>query len=216
MEGGGFEPPKLSRQIYSLIPLATREPLRKAAHCPDGANPCQPVSSNKIINLQACATAATSPRQRPGIEHFLAAPTPLRQAMPVNWESVFLKIPSSGQRAPEQGVKYRVSGSKSEGNGAGERNRTPDRLITSQLLYLLSYASNSLTSSLASMPAHRAFTTHQSRHPVGPRIAVAIRPTELRQRRECRAPSNRPTARILCEVYPSVQARLLLCESAPA
>ena len=28
-----------------------------------------------------------------------------------------------------------------EENGAGERNRTPDRLITSQLLYLLSYAS---------------------------------------------------------------------------
>lgn len=27
------------------------------------------------------------------------------------------------------------------GNGAGERNRTPDRLITNQLLYLLSYAS---------------------------------------------------------------------------
>jgi hypothetical protein len=27
--GGGFEPPKLSRQIYSLIPLATREPHRK-------------------------------------------------------------------------------------------------------------------------------------------------------------------------------------------
>ena len=26
--GGGFEPPKLSRQIYSLIPLATREPHR--------------------------------------------------------------------------------------------------------------------------------------------------------------------------------------------
>ena len=24
--GGGFEPPKLTRQIYSLIPLATREP----------------------------------------------------------------------------------------------------------------------------------------------------------------------------------------------
>ena len=29
VQGGGFEPPKLSRQIYSLIPLATREPLRK-------------------------------------------------------------------------------------------------------------------------------------------------------------------------------------------
>ena len=28
---GGFEPPKLSRQIYSLIPLATREPLQNLA-----------------------------------------------------------------------------------------------------------------------------------------------------------------------------------------
>ena len=27
VEGGGFEPPKRARQIYSLIPLATREPL---------------------------------------------------------------------------------------------------------------------------------------------------------------------------------------------
>ena len=38
VQGGGFEPPKLSRQIYSLIPLATREPLRKSdafsAHTP--------------------------------------------------------------------------------------------------------------------------------------------------------------------------------------
>ena len=29
VEGGGFEPPKLSRQIYSLIPLTAREPLRR-------------------------------------------------------------------------------------------------------------------------------------------------------------------------------------------
>jgi hypothetical protein len=29
-------------------------------------------------------------------------------------------------------------------NGAGERSRTPDRLITSQLLYQLSYASISI------------------------------------------------------------------------
>ena len=28
---GGFEPPKLARQIYSLIPLATREPHQKGA-----------------------------------------------------------------------------------------------------------------------------------------------------------------------------------------
>lgn len=42
VEGGGFEPPKLSRQIYSLIPLATREPLQKAAYSADGPMPCQP------------------------------------------------------------------------------------------------------------------------------------------------------------------------------
>ena len=28
VEGGGFEPPKLTRQIYNLIPLAAREPLQ--------------------------------------------------------------------------------------------------------------------------------------------------------------------------------------------
>ena len=32
MQGGGFEPPKLSRQSYSLIPLTAREPLRKRLH----------------------------------------------------------------------------------------------------------------------------------------------------------------------------------------
>ena len=67
VQGGGFEPPKLARQIYSLIPLATREPLR-------------------VLNISAAF------------------------------------------------VRHQA--------GAGERNRTPDRLITSQLLYLLSYASN--------------------------------------------------------------------------
>ena len=41
MEGGGFEPPKLARQIYSLIPLATREPLRKGAHSLDLDPLCQ-------------------------------------------------------------------------------------------------------------------------------------------------------------------------------
>ena len=29
VEGEGFEPSKLSRQIYSLLPLATREPLQR-------------------------------------------------------------------------------------------------------------------------------------------------------------------------------------------
>jgi hypothetical protein len=32
VEGEGFEPSKLSRQIYSLLPLATREPLQMADH----------------------------------------------------------------------------------------------------------------------------------------------------------------------------------------
>jgi hypothetical protein len=31
VQGDGFEPSKLTRQIYSLIPLATREPLPKTA-----------------------------------------------------------------------------------------------------------------------------------------------------------------------------------------
>ena len=73
MEGGGFEPPKLSRQIYSLIPLATREPLQ-------GRNKNTSHSLTTQQTLSRC-------------------------------------------------------------NGAGGGNRTPDLLITSQLLYLLSYAS---------------------------------------------------------------------------
>ena len=32
VEGEGFEPSKLSRQIYSLLPLATREPLQLVAY----------------------------------------------------------------------------------------------------------------------------------------------------------------------------------------
>ena len=33
---------RLSRQIYSLIPLTTREPLpQRAAHCPGAPNDCQ-------------------------------------------------------------------------------------------------------------------------------------------------------------------------------
>ena len=42
--------------------------------------------------------------------------------------------------ATQEALKGMESGDTKE-NGAGERNRTPDRLITNQLLYLLSYAS---------------------------------------------------------------------------
>ena len=65
-----------SRQIYSLIPLAAREPL------------------------QECAILV--------LEHIIV------------------------NTLTNQHVNF---------DGAGERSRTPDRLITSQLLYLLSYAS---------------------------------------------------------------------------
>ena len=44
VEGGGFEPPKLARQIYSLIPLATREPLQEGAHSRDVNLGCQQIS----------------------------------------------------------------------------------------------------------------------------------------------------------------------------
>ena len=67
VEGGGFEPPKLARQIYSLIPLATREPLRKAAHCPDGPPQCQPYTPIKLLtyadfDFGRCHRLALSPR----------------------------------------------------------------------------------------------------------------------------------------------------------
>ncbi len=39
------------------------------------------------------------------------------------------------------GIQKWLKREKSGWNGAGERNRTPDRLITNQLLDLLSYAS---------------------------------------------------------------------------
>jgi hypothetical protein len=55
--------------------------------------------------------------------------------------------------------------------GAGERNRTTDRLITNQLLYLLSYTSYILTSSLASMPLQNTSPEHRPRHPVGSLLA---------------------------------------------
>ena len=60
VEGGGFEPPKLSRQIYSLIPLATREPLRKAAYCPDAPTPCQPLLPIKLLTYAHFLISSTS------------------------------------------------------------------------------------------------------------------------------------------------------------
>lgn len=89
VQGGGFEPPKLARQIYSLIPLATREPLLEAV---------------RILYIDRRA----------------------------------VNIFPSNSHTYRQNLKCNNARDK---NGAGERSRTPDRLITSQLLYQLSYAS---------------------------------------------------------------------------
>jgi hypothetical protein len=43
--GAGFEPAKLSRQIYNLIPLAAREPHQSGAYYLDSAHTCQLLSS---------------------------------------------------------------------------------------------------------------------------------------------------------------------------
>ena len=74
VEGGGFEPPKLARQIYSLIPLATREPLREAAYCPDGPRPCQPFIPIKLLTYanprQAAGAAGNRARKRLNFDQF--------------------------------------------------------------------------------------------------------------------------------------------------
>ena len=59
VEGGGFEPPKLARQIYSLIPLATREPLRKGAHSLDVDTLCQQGLRGNSALLTALANAVS-------------------------------------------------------------------------------------------------------------------------------------------------------------
>ena len=41
MGGGGFEPPKQTQQIYSLSPLATREPTHNFLHHTISVSNCQ-------------------------------------------------------------------------------------------------------------------------------------------------------------------------------
>ena len=51
VEGGGFEPPKSKQQIYSLPPLATREPLQKlqAAHFARHQQNCQQKAAHILL-----------------------------------------------------------------------------------------------------------------------------------------------------------------------
>ena len=86
VEGAGFEPAKLSRQIYNLIPLAAREPLQRS-------------------RIFCCSIGRVS-----------------------------TQTTVAGNMSHHGGYPY-------GGRGAGEGNRTPNLLITNQLLCQLSYAS---------------------------------------------------------------------------
>ena len=78
MQGGGFEPPKLSRQSYSLIPLAAREPLRKkAGHCPHLQPGCQIQQRNNRTKELWSWREESNPR--PADYKSAALPTELRQ-----------------------------------------------------------------------------------------------------------------------------------------
>ncbi len=84
MQGGGFEPPKLARQIYSLIPLAAREPLPKLRrHFPDFTTDCQSIFFNKFKQLEIELDQKWSWREelnpRPADYKSAALPTELRQ-----------------------------------------------------------------------------------------------------------------------------------------
>ena len=80
VEGGGFEPPKLSRQIYSLIPLATREPLQKRAYILFTPQPLVNIFSG-IFKLLASVkwSRREESNPRPADYKSAALPTELRQ-----------------------------------------------------------------------------------------------------------------------------------------
>ena len=115
VEGGGFEPPKLSRQIYSLIPLTAREPLQ---FC--GAKFCQrpwSMSTDSIAQIRY-------------------AHVPLARDQAGVWRSLLFGFPVN--RIPP--CADVIGDRQQEKSGAATKNRTRDLLITNQLLYLLSYS----------------------------------------------------------------------------
>ena len=66
VQGDGFEPSKLARQIYSLIPLATREPLPKnRRHFPTHTTDCQLIF---LTNSQSYNTQQSKLELARGIE----------------------------------------------------------------------------------------------------------------------------------------------------
>ena len=100
VEGSGFEPLKSKQQIYSLPPLAAREPLQNW-------KPHILLDSPLTVNKKRPKSCLSHTFREQGLGRFCM------------------------QRQPQPRLfKY----------GAGTMNRTRDLLITSQLLYQLSYA----------------------------------------------------------------------------
>ncbi len=124
MEGGGFEPPKLSRQIYSLIPLTAREPLLKEA-------------LDSAFESRACQTKiGGKPRKFAGLGQFdwIRMLVDVRDACR---QLLLRKKRGSGAvcRGENAGLRF----AQKNLNGAATKSRTRDLLITNQLLYQLSY-----------------------------------------------------------------------------
>ncbi len=96
VEGGGFEPPKLARQIYSLIPLATREPLRKRPSIVRVQLP--PVNNYSAFNALADNSYIVwswreESNPRPADYKSAALPTELRQRRPTkNGGAILLEV----------------------------------------------------------------------------------------------------------------------------
>ena len=110
------------------------------AHCPDARTLCQPRYYGKIKNFHQILTLRNFTRSiRSELTPWDSDYCPL-----INEQKKSHSLALDQLIAPEtihvlhllrnQNIKTMVY-------GAGERNRTPDRLITNQLLYLLSYAS---------------------------------------------------------------------------
>ena len=77
--GGGFEPPKLSRQSYSLIPLAAQEsPQKMAAYFRGTAGDCQHIANN-ISTVPKNWSWREESNPRPADYKSAALPTELRQ-----------------------------------------------------------------------------------------------------------------------------------------
>ena len=97
VEGGGFEPPKLARQIYSLIPLATREPLPEKGRALSAL--ALPLSTYRSLKKPddlpgPCWSWREESNPRPADYKSAALPTELHQLQthPVTRRSILVEV----------------------------------------------------------------------------------------------------------------------------